>query len=57
MRMQIFRVKQPSCKILETKNCVPCEVLKFRFGIAFKLCEATFVKDNIPHTCDEADSK
>ena len=26
MRMQIFRVKKPSCKILKTKNCVPFEV-------------------------------
>ena len=24
--MQIFRVKNPSCKILKTKNCVPFEV-------------------------------
>ena len=26
MRMQIFRVKKPSCKILKTKNCAPFEV-------------------------------
>ena len=26
MRMQIFRVKKSSCKILKTKNCVPFEV-------------------------------
>ena len=26
MRMHIFRVKKPSCKILKTKNCVPFEV-------------------------------
>ena len=26
MRMQTFRVKKPSCKILKTKNCVPFEV-------------------------------
>ena len=26
MRMQIFRVKKPSRKILKTKNCVPFEV-------------------------------
>ena len=26
MRMQIFRVKKPSSKILKTKNCVPFEV-------------------------------
>ena len=26
MRMQNFRVKKPSCKILKTKNCVPFEV-------------------------------
>ena len=26
MRMQIFRVKKPICKILKTKNCVPFEV-------------------------------
>ena len=26
MRMQIFRVKKPSCKIFKTKNCVPFEV-------------------------------
>ena len=26
MRMQIFRVKKPSCKILKTKTCVPFEV-------------------------------
>ena len=26
MRMQIFRVEKPSCKILKTKNCVPFEV-------------------------------
>ena len=25
MRMQIYRVKKPSCKILKTKNCVPFE--------------------------------
>ena len=26
MRMQIFSVKKPSCKILKMKNCVPFEV-------------------------------
>ena len=26
MRMQIFRMKKPSCKILKTKNCVPFKV-------------------------------
>ena len=26
MRMQIFRVKKPLCKILKTKNCVTFEV-------------------------------
>ena len=26
MRLKIFRVKKPSCKILKTKNCVPFEV-------------------------------
>ena len=26
MRMQIFRVKKPSCKSLKAKNCVPFEV-------------------------------
>ena len=26
MRMEIFRVKIPSCKILKTKNCVPFEL-------------------------------
>ena len=26
MRMQVFKVKKPSCKILKTKNCFPFEV-------------------------------
>ena len=26
MRMQVFRVKKPSCKIQKTKHCVPFEV-------------------------------
>ena len=26
MRMQIFRVEKPSCKILKMKNCVPFEL-------------------------------
>ena len=29
MRVQIFRVKKPSCKILKTKNCVPFEVQSY----------------------------
>ena len=32
MRMQIFRVKKPSCKIFKTKNCVPFEVQYYSNG-------------------------